>query len=74
MRYARMGLMVLAVAGLMAAGACDDDTRDKAKETAESAKGKAGEAGARGAAPRDFRHIDTTAGRVLEFTRYICPQ
>ena len=26
MRYARMGLMVLAVAGLMAAGACDDDS------------------------------------------------
>ena len=50
MRYARMGLMLLAVAGLMAAGACDDDTRDKAKETVESAKEKAGEAGARAAA------------------------
>ena len=45
-----MGLMLLAVAGLMAAGACDDDTRDKAKETVESAKEKAGEAGARAAA------------------------
>jgi hypothetical protein len=50
MRYARMGLMVLAVVGLMAAGACDDDTRGKAKETVESAKQKAGEAGARAAA------------------------
>jgi hypothetical protein len=50
MRYARMGLMVLAVVGLMAAGACDDDTRDKAKEAVESAKDKAGEAGARAAA------------------------
>ena len=50
MRYARIGLIVLAVAGLMAAGACDDDTRDKAKETVESAKEKVGEAGARAAA------------------------
>src|SRR4029450_13027767 len=50
MRYVRIGLMALAVVGLMAAGACDDDTRDKAKETVESAKEKAGEAGARAAA------------------------
>lgn len=50
MRYARMGLMALAVVGLIAGGACDDNTRDKAKETVESAKEKAGEAGARAAA------------------------
>jgi hypothetical protein len=50
MRYARMGLTGLAVVGLIAGGACDDDTRDKAKETVESAKEKAGEAGARAAA------------------------
>ena len=50
MRYARMGLMALAVVGLIAGGACDDDTRDKAKETVESAKDKVGEAGARAAA------------------------
>ena len=50
MRYARVSLMALTVVGLMLGGACDDETRDKAKETAESVKEKAGEAGARAAA------------------------
>ena len=50
MRYVRVSLIALAVVGLMLVGACDDETRDKAKETAESVKEKAGEAGARAAA------------------------
>jgi hypothetical protein len=51
MRYVRMSLAALAVVGLLAGGAaCDDDTRDKAKEAVESAKEKVGEAGARAAA------------------------
>ena len=50
MRYARMSLMAFAVVGLMFVGACDDETRDKARETAESVKEKAGEVGARAAA------------------------
>lgn len=50
MRYTRAFLMALAVVGLVAAGACDDDTRDKAEETVQSAKEKAGEAGARATA------------------------
>ena len=50
MRYARLSIMALAVVGLMLGGACDDETRDKAEETAESVKEKAGEAGARASA------------------------
>ena len=47
MRYARIGLVALAAVGLLAGGACDDDTRDDVKEAAEDVKEKAGEAGAR---------------------------
>jgi hypothetical protein len=50
MRYARSGLLALAVVGLMAGGACDDDTQDKAEEAVEDVKEKAGEAGARATA------------------------
>jgi hypothetical protein len=50
MRFARMSLMVLAIVGIVTVSACDDDTRDKARETVESAKEKAGEAGARASA------------------------
>lgn len=50
MRYSRTGLLALAVVGLMAGGACDDDTRDKAEEAVEDVKEKAGEAGARASA------------------------
>ena len=50
MRYSRVCLVALGIVGLVAVGACDDDTRDKAEETAESIKEKAGEAGARAAA------------------------
>jgi hypothetical protein len=46
MRYARMGLLALAVVGLLVGGACDDDTEDNV----ERAKEKAGEAGARATA------------------------
>jgi hypothetical protein len=49
MRYARVGGIALAVVGLVLVGACDDDTREKARETAESVKEEAGEAGARAA-------------------------
>jgi hypothetical protein len=47
MRYARIGLIGLAAVGLLAGGACDDDTRDDVKEAAEDVKEKAGEASAR---------------------------
>jgi hypothetical protein len=47
MRYVRIGLVALAAVGLVAGGACDDETRDDAKEAAEDVKEKAGEAGAR---------------------------
>jgi hypothetical protein len=50
MRYARVGLMALAVVGLIAAGACDDESRDKAEKAVEDVKEKAGEAGARATA------------------------
>jgi hypothetical protein len=50
MRYARMGLLALAVVGLLVGGACDDETEDKAEEAVEGAKEKAGEAGARASA------------------------
>jgi uncharacterized membrane protein len=50
MRDARVSVIALAVVGLVLVGACDDDTREKARETAESVKEKAGEAGARAAA------------------------
>jgi hypothetical protein len=50
MRYARMGLLALAVVGLLVGGACDDETEDKAEEAVEGAKEKAGEAGARAGA------------------------
>jgi hypothetical protein len=47
MRYARIGLVALAAVGLIAGGACDDDTRDEAEEAVEDVQEKAGEAGAR---------------------------
>jgi hypothetical protein len=50
MRYARMGLLVLAVVGLVVGSACDDETQDEAEEAVEGAKEKAGEAGARASA------------------------
>jgi hypothetical protein len=50
MGHTRMSVVALVVVGLMAVGACDDDTRDKAEETVEDVKEKAGEAGARAAA------------------------
>jgi hypothetical protein len=50
MRYARMGLLALAVVGLVVGSACDDETQDEAEEAVEGAKEKAGEAGARASA------------------------
>jgi hypothetical protein len=54
MRYARLGLLALAVVGLLVGGACDDETQDEAEkeaeEAVEGAKEKAGEAGARASA------------------------
>jgi hypothetical protein len=50
MRYARLGLLALAVVGLLVGGACDDETKDEAEEAVEGAKEKAGEAGARASA------------------------
>ncbi|HEX6311490.1 MAG TPA: hypothetical protein VF152_07655 [Acidimicrobiia bacterium] len=49
MRSARIGLVVLATAALLAGSACDD-AQDEAEETVEEVEEKAGEAGARAGA------------------------